>query len=373
MKRITAHQWTLMSSLLLLGPALRLLPRAAAAQAGRAAWLGALPALPLLLLYSRFLSRFWETQPAGTGLGEAALQLLGARWGRAALYILASWLLFYAGFVLRSGADRLVVTVYPQSAPAVFTLSMGFCCLVAALGSARGLARMAALLWPLVTGILLLLLLVSLKGVTRGNLLPVTILDLPALLRASLPVLDVLGLGLFLPLFFLGYIEPEARPLTARRFRWLLGECALLTLLMLAAVGNFGAELVSRLSQPFFTLVRNLVFFHSLERIEALVVSCWIFPDFLLASLCIFAAQYCLRLALGEKPLQDRGGRLDRSRLRWLIPLCALAAILVGLLLAPELFSLRLLSERTIPALNLALSFLTVPLLYFVGKQRKAL
>ena len=41
MKRITAHQWTLMSSLLLLGPALRLLPRAAAEQAGRAAWLAA--------------------------------------------------------------------------------------------------------------------------------------------------------------------------------------------------------------------------------------------------------------------------------------------------------------------------------------------
>ena len=52
-----------------------------------------------------------------------------------ALYALAGWLLFYGGFVLRSGADRLVVTVYPQSAPAVFTLSMGFCCLIAALGS----------------------------------------------------------------------------------------------------------------------------------------------------------------------------------------------------------------------------------------------
>ena len=373
MKRITAHQWTRMSSLLLLGPALRLLPGAAAEQGGRAAWLGALPALPLLLLYARFLSRFWETRPAGTGLGEAALQLLGVRWGRVVLYVLAGWLLFYGGFVLRSGADRLAVTVYPQSAPAVFTVSMGPCCLVAALGSARSLARTAALLWPLVTGILLLLLLVSLKGAAYGNLFPVTLLDLPALGRAALPVLDVLGLGLFLPLFFLGYLEPEARPLAARRRRWLLGECALLTLLMLAVIGNFGAALVGRLSQPFFTLVRNLVFFRSLERIEALVVCCWIFPDFLLASLCLFAAQYCLRLALGEQPLRDGGARLNGSQLRWLIPFCALAEILVGLLLAPELYSLRLLSVRTVPFLNLALSFLTVPLLYLAGKRRKTL
>lgn len=373
MKRITAHQWTLMSSLLLLGPALRQLPRAAAEQAGRAAWLGALPALPLLLLYARFLARFWETRPAGTGLAEAAMQVLGARWGPVVLYALSGWLLFYGGFVLRSGADRLVVTVYPQSAPAVFTLSMGLCCLIAALGSARSLARAAAMLWPFVTGILLLLLLVSLKSVERVNLLPVTVLDLPALAHGAVPVLNVLGLGLFLPLFFLGYIEPEARPLAARRVRWLLGESLLLTLLMLAVLGNFGAELVSRLSQPFFTLVRNLVFFRSLERIEALVVSCWIFPDFLLVSLCLFAAQHCLRLALGEKPLLDRGNRLDASRLRWLIPFCALAAILVGLLLGPELYSLRRLSERTVPFLNLCLSFLTVPLLYFIGKRRKTL
>ena len=372
MKRITVHQWTLLSSLILLGPALRLLPRLAAEAAGRAAWLCVLPALPLLLVYVRFLSRFWETRPAGTGLGEAALELLGPRWGRDALFLFTGWLLFYAGFVLRSGADRLVITVYPQSAPAVFTLSMGLCCLLAALGSARSLARTGALLHPLVTGVLLLLLLAALKGTARSNLLPVTLLDLPALTRASLPVLDVLGLGLFLPLFFLGYVEEGERSLLPRYTRWLLWEGALLTLLLFAVVGSFGGELVSRLSQPFFTLVRNLVFFRSLERIEALVVCCWIFPDFLLASLCLHAAQSSLRLALGRKAQNDRGARLDGSNLRWLIPFCAFAAILVGLLLAPDLSSLRRLSERVIPGINLVLSFLTVPVLALAGKRKKA-
>ena len=373
MKRMTVHQWTQLSSLLLLGPALRLLPRLAAEQAGRAAWLSVLPALPLLLFYVRFLSRFWEARPAGTGLGEAALELLGPRWGRGALFFFTAWLLFYAGFVLRSGADRLVLTVYPQSAPAVFTLSMGFCCLAAALGSARSLARTGALLFPLVTGILLLLLLAALKGTSRSNLLPVTLLDLPALTRASLPVLDVLGLGLFLPLFFLGYVEEGAEPMLPRCTRWLIAEAALLTLLMFAVVGCFGGELVAHLSHPFFTLVRNLVFFRSLERIEALVVCCWIFPDFLLASLCLHAAQSCLRLALGRWARDDRGSRLDPSYLRWLIPFCAFAAILVGLLLAPDLLSLRRLSERVIPGINLTLSFLTVPVLALVSRRKKTL
>ncbi len=374
MKKLSAHQWMSMASLFLLGPMLRLLPRAAAVEAGRASWLCALPALPLLLLYARFLAAFWEARPEGEGLGEASLAILGPRLGRAQLFVYALWLLFYGGFVLRCMADRLVVTVYPRSAPWLFTLSMGLCCLIAALGSARGLARTAKLLIPPVLGVLLLLLLVSLKSVRRDNLLPVTVFDAPGVARAALPVLDVLGLGLFLPLFFLGFVEKQERALLPRIARWLLGECALLTLLMLSVEGSFGAELVEDLSLPFFTLVRNLVFFRTLERIEALVVACWIFPDFLLASLCFFTAQYCVRLALGEKPLYDHGGRLDFSRLRWLIPFCAAAATGAGLLLAPDLQSLRRLSERIVPALNLAISFSAVPLLWLVQwrKERKA-
>lgn len=371
MKKISAHQWMCMSSLFLLGPTLRLLPRLAVEQAGRASWLCALPALPLLLVYARFLAAFWEARPAGEGLGEASLTLLGPRLGRSLLLLYALWLLFYGGFALRVMADRLVVTVYPRSAPWLFTLSMGLCCLFAALGSARGLARTAKLLLPPVFGILFLLLLVSLKGLERANLLPVTLYDLPGLTRACVPVLDVLGLGLFLPLFFLGFVEKQERGLTRRYSRWLLGECALLTVLMLAVEGNFGAELVESLSLPFFTLVRNLVFFRSLERIEALVVAFWVFPDFLLASLCFFAAQYCVRLALGEKPLLDTGGRLDFGRLRWLIPFCSLAATGAGLLLAPDLQSLRRLSERTVPALNLFISFSAVPLLWLAQRRRE--
>lgn len=371
MKRITAHQWMVMSSLLLLGPALRLLPRLPAEQAGRAAWLSALAVLPPLLIYVRFLSQFLAGQDRAAGLGELTLRTLGPRFGRAALYGLGAWLLFYGGFALRSMADRLVVTIYPQCGTAVFTLSMGAICLLAALGSARSLARSAMLIWPMILGTLLLLLLVSLKGSSRVNLFPVTVLDLPQLTRAALPVLDVLGLGLFLPLFTLGYVEDRESSLLPRYTRWLLGEVLLLTLLMLAVIGNFGAPLVTCLSQPFFTLVRNLVFFRSLERIEALVVSLWIFPDFLLISLCLFSAQSCIRLALGAQPQDDGAFRLDAGKGRWLIPLCSLTAIGVGLLLAPDLPRFRLLSERVVPRMNLALCFLTVPLLALAARHKK--
>lgn len=367
MKHITAHQWSVLSGVILLGPALRLLPRLPAQYAARSCWLAALIALPLLLLYALLLSRLWENRPEGTGFAELTVQILGPAAARPVLVLFAAWFLFYGGFLLRAGGDRLVVTIYPHSSSTPFVLSMGLVCLFAALGSARSLARTAKLVRPLIYGVLLLLLLTSLRGVDRGNLLPVTIYDLPALTRAARPVLDVLGLGLFLPLFFLGYVRQGGARLP-RCVRWLFGQTALLTLLMLAVVGNFSAALVTELTHPFFTLVRNLVFFRSLERLEALVVSCWIFPDFLLVSLCLYAAQLCLRTALGEQPLQDGSAHLRFDRRRWLIPLCGAVCILIGLLLAPDLMSLRRLSESVVPGINLAVCYLSPPLLLLAEK-----
>ena len=370
MKRLNANQWMAISSLILLGPALRLLPQLTAAAAGRAAWLAVLPALPLLLFYAGLLSRSLEKRPARTGLPELLLQALGEKPGRAVLLLLSLWLCFYGGFLLRSGADRLVVTVYPHSGPRVFILSMGLVCGLAALGSARSLGRCAGLMLPPVLGILLFLLLFSVKSVDLRDLLPVTVYDLPGVTQAALPVLDVLSLGLFLPLFLLGQTDTEEK-LLPRCARWLLAESLLLCLLILAVVGNFGAGLTAQLSQPFFTLVRNQVFFRSLERIEALIVSCWVFPDFLLVSLCLYAAQYCLRLALGAQPQQDSGRRAALGGKRWLIPLCCLASLAVALFLAPDLVGLRHWSEQIVPAVNLSLWFLLLPFLLLLGRLRK--
>jgi len=372
LKHITIHQWFVMASLLLLGPLLRLLPRLAAQEAGHAAWLAGLAALPLLIVYAVFLAKLWGSQPEGTGLPELTLTLLGERSGKGVLLLYAGYLVFYGGFILRSGAARLVVGIYPQASALPFVWSMGLLCLVAALGSVRSLGRCAKLLLPLVGGILLLTLSLAFQGVERENLVPVTIRDLPALLRASLPVLDVVGLGLFLPQFFLGCVEKRGA-LLPRYLRWLGVQTGLVTLLIFTVVGNFGAALVTQFTHPFFTLVRNLVLFRSFERMEALVINCWVFPDFLLVSLCVYAAQYCLRLALGEQPRDDSGSRLDVRGKRWLVFPCAAACLLLGSTLGSDFIRLRALSDRVVPALNLTLCYLTLPLLLGGEKIRKRL
>lgn len=370
--RFDRGQLRALSAVCLLSPALRFCPTVSVEAAGRAAWLSMLAALPPLLLYAAFLRRFLSFRRAGEGLGELCGRAVGEKAARPLLLLSAVWLTFYAGFVLRAGAERFITTIYPRSGPAVFVLVLGLLGTLAALGPSRSLVRTAKLVLPLLAAALGIILFTALLSARKENLLPVTGRDLLPVLRGSLPAVNVL-----LAMLVLGAFLAGALPLGTGRGRgdslWLAGAAGFLCLLTAAILGTFGAELTAQLTRPFFYLVRNLVFFRSVERVEALAVTLWIFPDFLLVSATLFAAQRCLRRALGQDARWLGEGLFALERGRWLIFPCALAALLAALWMAPEQKSFLFLSNRLIPALNLAYALLLLPAVYVVGRQKKRL
>lgn len=339
-----------------LTPALRLLPSETARLAGRGGWFSVLLALPAAAAYGWILRAFAGKRREGESLASLWRRAAGERAGALLLALTGLWLLFYAGFSLRAGAERLVTTVYPAGKRAVFALSMGLIAALAGAGGARALARMAKLVLPLLIGAIALTLAFAVPEIHADNLLPLAARDAPALLRGALPTLDAAGLALTL-LFFLsdGLSGPAPYRAVAARIA-LLGS--LMSALVAAVTGVFGHELSAALTRPFFSLVRNLVFFRSLERIEALVVTLWLFSDFLLVAALLNGARRCLRPLLGERvPLA---------------PLCALASLFLGVLLAPDAQSYARLSLRWIPALNFGFCLLP-PGIFALGALRKKL
>lgn len=370
--QISRRQLFTLATLMLLVPSLRLFVTAATEYAGRAVWLTApLAALPMLI-YMHFISDFMACRREGENIQELFLRCLGQRLGKISLAITAAWLILYSGFILRSGADRLIITIYPNSSPGAFTIGLGLVCLIAALGNPRSIVRSAMLISPVVIGSLLLILLFSLSSIEPANLLPVTIDDAIPVAIGSLAAVDVLSFGVYALCFIEGMcpIEPGR---TRQGNLWLIVMVFLMSLLCLSVVGMFGAELTSRLSRPFFIMVRNLVFFRTVERVEALVVMLWLFPDFLLVSVFLYGAQHCLRRCFGLDA-EYRGERLlDMSRGRWLIWPTILIAIGCSLVIGPDALSLDFWSAKLIPAINLLFAFVFIPSIYIVGKIRKTL
>ena len=135
------NQLMAFSWLLLLTPALRLFPSEASRLAGRGAWLSALVSALPLALYVFFLTRFMDHRQEDEGMGELIVRSLGGRGGRAVLTLFGLWFGLYAGFVLRSGAERFLTTVYSNSTPEFFSVVLGTAALIAALGSPRSMAR----------------------------------------------------------------------------------------------------------------------------------------------------------------------------------------------------------------------------------------
>lgn len=365
-------QLTAVCTLLFLSPALRLVPGRSAELAGRGAWLSVLWALPLLLLYALFLRRLGEGRQDGEGLGELILRCLGRRAGTFLLTVLALWFLIYGGFMLRAGAERMISTVYPDASPPVFIVVMAALGLIAALGSERSILRCAKLMAPVVLAVVLPVLIFSSADAESGNLLPLTAYEVLFSMRAAPVTLDVAVLPMVLSLFLGGGRAQAEDSGFLRTALWLLEMLLLLAWIELCILGTFGAELTARLSHPFFTLVRNLVLFESIERPEALVVSLWVFSDFILISVCLSVSQRLLRCCMGKRCGYAGEKPSDLNNGRWIIYLCALFAALVALICAPDQLTLRFWSEKLIPTANLLVAFVLLPLIFIVGKTENA-
>ncbi len=213
------------------------------------------------------------------------------------------------------------------------------------------------MLLPLLVGAVALTLLFALPELRAENLLPAGGESPLPLLRGTLPTLDVAGLILTLLFFLSDGLRGEARYRSVAARIALLGS--LMAALSAAVIGAFGHELTARLTQPYFSLVRNLVFFRSLERMEALLVALWLFSDFLLTAALLLAARRCLGPIVGEGA--------------WLPGVLGAAALLLGCLLAPEAAAFAFLSTRLIPALNAAVCLLLIPGVFLIGRLRRKL
>lgn len=333
-------------------------PQALAARAGRGALLAVpLSALPMLAALAA-AALLLRKRPAGGSVSDVFSEFLGAVPGRFLTGIYGLWFVFYAGFLLRSGAERMLTTVYAGTQPWVFVCIMAPVCALAAAGRLLPLARAAMLLRPLMLGIILGIALLTAKDLDLALLLPLRTADAGDVAVSALEIANLLSIGFFLG-FFADRLE---RPLRPKDYApWLAALLGVIGLMTAGCLGMFGSELTAKMRFPYFMLVRDLTVLGALERVEPVVIALWVFSDFVLISLLLRLAAGNLSAALGL-----RAGRA--------FPLiCSAAAVAAALLLPGDLDAQRILSDRVVPLLSASLGFGPLPVLLGIGALRKKL
>lgn len=365
---VTRRQFAAVIFTAMLSPQLRVLPRAAVLIAGKGAWLSIFPAALVLFALSLLMDALRRRQLPGEGMATLILRVLGPTAGRLMLILYAAWFLLYAGFTLRAGAQRLTATVYLQSGPDPFVIIMLILCLPAVLGTLRATARMGVIVRFVLFAVLLFAAVFSAPNVSLENLFPLFPEDVPDIIRAAWPIIAVGGLAALFS-FLNGYVEPLEKPRT-----WTLRHLALFSLvgllLCLETVGTFGEVLTTRLSFPFFTMVRDISLFHVAQRVEAVVIVVWVFTEFMLCILLLRSAFEALRTVFGL-PKSEILPTFDFHKGRWLYLVEAIAVFLCAHFIAPTAEALQLWSELLIPLLMIVFVFGGFPLLWIIGKLRK--
>lgn len=361
---IPQKQFAAMILTSMLSPLLRSLPRAAVHNAGKGAWLCVLPAFFLLMVMLALHGCYIRQLRPGMGYADLILKWLGPVAGRLVLLLYWIWFLFYTGFILRSGAERLAAAVYPESAVFPFMLVIATLCLLVALGSLRAAGRCAVLLRSFLLIALGLILLFAAPNISRENLTPIPWQDYKGILLGSLPIAAIGGLAGSFP-FLMGYVEPVEQPVR-KAVPLILATLAIAGVLCIEVVGTFGAALTEKLTYPFFLMVRDISIFHITQRIEAVVVVLWIFADFILCASMLRCGHECLRSLL-SLPDPEREPLFSLKGGRWLLWAETGLILLFGMLVTRTAFQLENWGDHIFPIAGVLLMHAAMPLFFFIG------
>ena len=337
-------------------PAIRLVPVYAAQTAEEAAWLAPIVAAVILFLIVLVWNKIYKSYK-NDSLMNIFSDIAGRFIGKLLTVIYLLWVMLLIPLYVSYFAVRLVGSVYPDTNPSIFIISILILIAYIMRYGLVTLARLNEIVFPMfaVTFAIIFILLTPYLQVIF--LAPVTYKSILPVINAGICIAGISSYYTFL--FVVGdYInnKESIKKIGIQTTVFLMVNQILLLVLTL---GSFGYSVIKRTQFPFLIAVKQISLFNTLEKIESVVVAIWVLSDFVLICFFIIIALKLIKSLFGlsdEKPL---------------VNIFMIVVYFLSVYLSNTVFELERLSSYVIIPGDFILGFIVPVIMFVVGKIRK--
>ena len=352
--RISAKQMNALLFVSLLSPIIRLFPKIAVSMGGKSAWLSPIIALPASLILAAIIHRFMKNRGPDEALGDMIVKALGNIAGKAVLVLILLWLTFYTGFIVKSSAERLLSSIYPNGQPGLFVITALAVGVWMSLGKLKSLGRMAEIFAAVIGSILFIIIVVAMFKIETVNLLPITIDDADNIALGAIPVANVIGIGAYL-----AFLKGERE--NTKKYKMVLLLTGVIGVITVVSLGTMGKALIDSLQHSFFVMIRDIELAGVLERIEAVVIITCVITDLIYVTVLL-------------KICGEIGNTITKKEnKKEFIFFSAIISLIIAIFVIRDAFSMHFISGIVIPIINILMIYLVLPLLFVVGRIRQKL
>ena len=337
---------------------IRVLPRYSSFFAKEATWAASIVAVLPMIVLMYILYKIMRNGK-DESLTQSFERILGKTGSKILLAIYLFACIVFLAFRIRYFAEKCMSSIFTNVQVEFFVVSLLVVVYLITKNNLQAFARFTEVMWIPLLLFVAFILVVCIPDIKLENIYPVTIYDIYDIAMGVLPITAVY---VYLPcMLFLGDSVSGKEKFLKTGIKYILIIATLGAIISFTTVGVFGSELSQELTQPYFTVLKNIELFGTIERIEALAITFWIVTDIVLIIILTYVVTTLIKKIFNMP-----------NRKNFVVPILFLEYIL-SIYLASNVFELEYYS-RGIGAIIYTFFGVGIPVIvYLIGKLRKAI
>jgi len=243
-----------------------------------------LMSLPILFVYSKILMLY-----PGKDLFDILIMVFGSIPGKILSIFFVWYSLHLGSLVIRNFSEFVNVVSFPETPQFIIIIFLGLLCIWVIKAGIEVLGRCATFIFPIVSGIILLTILLSMANVHFINLKPVLYNGMKPVLISAFSIFSFPFAETVVFTVVFNSLKHVNKTYRVFLISILIGSI----IMLMVTVRNIlvlGAQITSDLYFPSYIAVRTINIGEFLQRLEIVVAITYITGGFVKISVCLYAA-----------------------------------------------------------------------------------